>query len=287
MGRVAGDAPDLRRQHRLIAAWAGNDSYALMWCDRRCRVPVPGPGCPGHDDGAGQVAGSQKRAMPRTIAEQTVEELGGRDSVLARQRRGHVEMDRMMDEYQVLPDGEDRERVLKEIVQLVFSHAFAEETVLWPAVRRFVAEGQELTSRVEDEHQQINGLVADIERLEPADPEREQKVQQVFALIRQDIRDEEDLLLPRLQDTLDGAQLRRLGAGWETVRRTAPTHPHPVVPRRPPGNAVLGVPLSLFDRARDALGVGSSAATAKKVLGALAGLFVAVTWGVVRLRQRR
>src|SRR4051812_857161 len=44
----------------------------------------------------------RERSMPRTIAEQTVEELGGRDSVLARQRRDHVQMDRMMDEYQVL-----------------------------------------------------------------------------------------------------------------------------------------------------------------------------------------
>ena len=82
-----------------------------------------------------------------------------------------------------------------------------------------------------------SALETTIERLESADPEREEKVQQVFALIRQDIRDEEDLLLPQLQDTMDAAQLRRLGAGWEAVRRTAPTHPHPVVPRRPPGNA--------------------------------------------------
>ncbi|WP_030678788.1 hemerythrin domain-containing protein [Streptomyces cellulosae] len=223
--------------------------------------------------------------MP-TIADQTVEQLGGRDSVLARQRRDHVEMDRLMNEYQVLADGEDRERVLKETVQLVFSHAFAEETVLWPVVRRSVAEGQELTARVEDEHQQINDLVADVERLGPADPEREEKVRRVFALIRQDIRDEEDLLLPRLQDTLGAVQLRRLGAAWEAVRRTAPTHPHPVVPRQPPGNAVLGVPLSLFDRTRDALGPGSPTTTAKKVLTALAGMLVAAAGAVALLRRR-
>lgn len=226
--------------------------------------------------------------MPRTIAEQTVEELGGEDSVLARQRRDHVEMDRLMDEYETLGDGGDREQVLKETVQLVFSHAFAEETVLWPAVRRSVPEGEELTARVEDEHQQINDLVADIERLAPGDPEREEMVRHVFALIRQDIRDEEDLLLPRLQDAMDSDRLRRLGAAWEAVRRTAPTHPHPVVPRRPPGNAVLGVPLSLFDRTRDALGPGSPATRSRKVLAALAGLLVsAVATAVAVLRRRR
>ncbi|CAL9325278.1 hemerythrin domain-containing protein [Streptomyces sp. SudanB52_2052] len=192
--------------------------------------------------------------MSRSVEEQTVEQLGGPGSVLARQRRDHAEMNRLMDRYRALDDGAERERVLQEVVQLVFSHAFAEETVLWPAVRRSVRDGEELTSRVEEEHQQINDLVADIERLSPGAPEREEKVRRVFALIRQDIRDEEGLVLPRLQEAVDTAQLRRIGAAWETVRRTAPTHPHPVVPRRPPRNALLGVPLSVLDRLRDALG---------------------------------
>ncbi|MEU1851487.1 hemerythrin domain-containing protein [Streptomyces sp. NPDC019990] len=223
--------------------------------------------------------------MPETIKEQTVEQLGGPSGVLARQRRDHAEMDRLMDRYQSLADGEDRERVLQETVQLVFSHAFAEETVLWPAVRRSVEDGHELTLRVEEEHQQINDLVADIERLNPGSPEREEKVRRVFALIRQDIRDEEDLVLPRLQEALPAAQLRRLGTAWGTVRRSAPTHPHPVIPRRPPGNAVLGVPLGLYDRMRDAFGLSTPMATAKKVFTGLAG--VAVLVAAVAMRRKR
>ncbi|MET9390549.1 hemerythrin domain-containing protein [Streptomyces sp. NPDC006624] len=221
--------------------------------------------------------------MGTTIEDQTVEQLGGPGSVLARQRRDHAEMDRLMDRYGALEGGEERERVLTEVVRLVFSHAFAEETVLWPAVRRSVPDGEELTSRVEEEHQQINDLVADVERLEPGAPEREDAVRRVFALVRQDIRDEEDLVLPRLQEALGGTRLRRLGTAWETVRRNAPTHPHPVVPRRPPGNALLGVPLSLWDRVRDASGAGVPVALLGKVL---AGLLIGAA-AVAGLRRRR
>ncbi len=224
--------------------------------------------------------------MPETIEEQTVEQLGGPSSVLARQRRDHAQMDRLMVRYQSLSGGEDRERVLLETVQLVFSHAFAEETVLWPAVRRSVEDGHELTLRVEEEHQQINDLVADIERLSPGSPGREEKVRRVFALIRQDIRDEEDLVLPRLQEALPIAQLRRLGTAWDTVRRSAPTHPHPVIPRRPPGNAVLGVPLALYDRMRDAFGLSTSRAAAKKLLAGLAGVLVLVAAVAMRRKRR-
>jgi hemerythrin-like domain-containing protein len=224
--------------------------------------------------------------MPRTIEDQTTEELGGSGSVLARQRRDHAEMDRLMDRYRALPDGEERERVLKQTVQLVFSHAFAEETVLWPVVRRSVGDdGEALTSRVEEEHQQINDLVADIERLSPGDPEREEKVRRVFALIRQDIRDEEDLVLPRLQEAVDSEQLRRLGTAWEAVRKSAPTHPHPVVPRRPPGNAVLGVPLGVYDRLRDVLGLNVPAGAIKRIFTGLTGILL--SGAVLAILRRR
>ncbi|MFE8944915.1 hemerythrin domain-containing protein [Streptomyces sp. NPDC007856] len=55
-----------------------------------------------------------------------------------------------------LDDLHQRERVLGQVVQLVFSHAFVEETVLWPAVRASVPDGEELTARAEEEHQQIS-----------------------------------------------------------------------------------------------------------------------------------
>ncbi|MGW7265952.1 hemerythrin domain-containing protein [Streptomyces sp. NPDC054842] len=218
-----------------------------------------------------------------TIKDQSVLQLGGHGSVLVRQRREHIRMDELMNGYWTTGDTGRREQILQQLVQLVFSHAFAEESVLWPAVRRSVPGGEELTARVEEEHQEINDLVADIERLSPGDPEREDKVRQAFDLIRQDIRDEEDLLLPRLKDAMEDARLRGLGTAWEAVRRTAPTHPHPVIPRRPPGNALLGVPLSLYDRTRDAFGRNGSAPN--KALVVLGGALAAAT-AVVVARKR-
>ena len=83
------------------------------------------------------------------------------------------------------------------------------------------------------------------------------KVEHAFAVMDADVRDEEDHLLPRLQEALTSTQLHRLGAVWEIVRRSSPTRPHPRVPRRLPGNLLLGVPLSLRDRTRDALNQAS------------------------------
>jgi hemerythrin superfamily protein len=193
--------------------------------------------------------------MTRSIAHQTVDELGGPGSVLVRQRDDHVELDRLLHELDGTT-GTAQERVLRKIDRLVFSHAFAEETVLWPVLRRVLPDGEALTLRVEEEHQEVNELVTTLETTGHDDPRRAELLARLVAVLREDVRDEEDVLFPRLQERVDGAELRRLGRRWELVRRISPTRPHPTVSRRPPGNAASALPLSLLDRTRDLVDAG-------------------------------
>ncbi|MGY1736306.1 hemerythrin domain-containing protein [Geodermatophilus sp. SYSU D00684] len=188
--------------------------------------------------------------MPRSIADQTDDELGGPGSVLVRQREDHVELDRLLHELDGTT-GRAQEEVLTRIDRLVFSHAFAEETVLWPVIRRVLPDGDALTRRIETEHQEVNELVAALEEGGPDHAERPARLARLVEVLREDVRDEEDLLFPRLQERLDPAELRRLGRRWELMRRISPTRAHPTVSRRPPGNALSGLPLSLLDRSRD------------------------------------
>ncbi|MFE7630990.1 hemerythrin domain-containing protein [Kocuria sp. NPDC057446] len=188
--------------------------------------------------------------MMRSIAEQKVDELGGRLSVLTRQRRDHVKLEDLLEDL-AGTTGAAQGQVLLRIYRLVFPHAFAEESVLWPMMRRVLPDGHELTLEVEREHQEVNELVTALEALEADDPAREPVLARLVEVLREDVRDEEDVLLPRLQAILSRARLRGLGLAWEVVRRTAPTRAHPVVARRPPGNVVAAVPLSVLDRVRD------------------------------------
>lgn len=187
----------------------------------------------------------------RSIAEQDVADLGGPTSVLARQRADHVRLDRLLHRVGGT-QGDDQRRVLLSVYRLVFPHAFAEESVLWPVLRRELEDGEELTLRVEQEHQEVNELVVRLED-EPPGGERDALVERLVTVLREDVRDEEDVLLPRLQESSDVKRLRRLGVAWETVRRAAPTRPHPVVSRRPPGNVLAALPLTVLDRTRDCL----------------------------------
>jgi hemerythrin superfamily protein len=188
----------------------------------------------------------------RSVAAQSVEELGGRLSVLARQRSDHEKLDGLLQRLGEASQ-EDQLPVLLDLYRLVFPHAFAEESVLWPVMRRVLPDGEELTLQVEQEHQEVNELVTRLETLELGSAERQMALDRLVEVLREDVRDEEDELFPRLQERVSARQLRLLGIAWEAVSAVAPTRAHPIVARRPPGNVVAALPLTVLDRSRDRL----------------------------------
>jgi hypothetical protein len=222
--------------------------------------------------------------MLKSVAQQSVEELGGRISVLSRQKSDHVTLDDLLRQLSTA-SAADQDRLLPRIYRLVFPHAFAEESVLWPVMRRALSDGHELTLEVEREHQEVNELVQRLDALQPGSLEREAILERLIEVLREDVRDEEDLLFPRLQTVVSPTRLRLLGVLWEVVRRTAPTRAHPIVARRPPGNVLAALPLSLLDRLRD---VADSAAhrspsAMKRMLGSMSAALANTSSAVERL----
>ncbi len=218
--------------------------------------------------------------MTRSIAHMSTAELGGPRSILVKQRRDHIELDSLLEQIEKAY-GPEQDELLNALCRLVFPHAFAEEAVLWPLIRSRVPEGAKLTLEIEQEHQEINELFAQLDATPHEDPGREPLRKRIFELLRQDVRDEEDELLPMLRTAMTDAQLVRTGAMWEVVRRTAPTRPHPVVARRPPGNVAAAVPLTVVDRARDRLdrfgrrgpeSLARPSRTTSRVLASVAGV---------------
>jgi len=196
-----------------------------------------------HVDGRAEQRGT-------SLADQDEAQLGGPASVLVRQKREHIKLSHLLDDLE-RTSGAEQDRVLVRIYRLVFPHAFAEESVLWPVIRRELPDGEALTLHVEEEHQEVNELVTRLDGETLDLTERRELLDRLVTVLREDVRDEEDVLLPGLQQQLSVPQLRQLGVAWELVRRTAPTRPHPMVSRRPPGNALAALPLTVLDNLRD------------------------------------
>ena len=67
------------------------------------------------------------------------------------------------------------------------------------------------------------------------------------------VEEEEPKLFPEMQRALSPEQQQRLGEQITMAKRVAPTRPHPSAPDEPPMNLVLGVPMGIVDRIRDAM----------------------------------
>jgi len=218
---------------------------------------------------------------PPSIAGQSDEALGGPGSLIVRQRRDHARLHELVGRVRAT-HGAEQDEVLTQLCRLVFPHAFAEEAVLFPAARKLLREaGEELSLDIEQEHQEINEVYGAVERSRHDDPGRDELIERAIALLDHDVREEEDELLPRLRAGLDDRELRRLGLVWGLVRRTSPTRAHPIVSRRPPGQTLSALPLTVLDRSRDNLDRLTRAAPApvargsratSQALGTVAGL---------------
>ena len=211
----------------------------------------------------------------RSVAEQSEEEAGGAGSILWRQRLDHIDFHDLMRRYDAAPDAEARGEVVADLGERALRHAFAEETVLFPAYRRhFPDGGDDLTAHIEGDHQVVNDLLKELQRADPSSAEYDATVRRAFAAIDDDARHEEDVLLPMLQQVAGAEQLRVIGAAWEAARLASPTRPHPKISRRPPGNALAALGLSVSDRVKDAVdalappGTAARAAMAGVVAGA-------------------
>ncbi len=164
----------------------------------------------------------------------------------------HAEVEQMFQMIEALPPTEAPEEQVQSIVRELSVHAVIEEQVLYPAMRTALPDGETLVEEAIEEHQQVKETLAEIERTQgPA--ERRQLLATVMANVRHHVEEEEGELFPKLQASIDSAELQEMGAKLAAAKKMAPTHPHPNAPNTPPGNVVGGAAAALIDKARDAL----------------------------------
>jgi hypothetical protein len=106
--------------------------------------------------------------------------------------------------------------------------------VLFPAARRVLPEGNPLTLQIETDHQQVDELMARLDRSSSTDPEHHAVLERTFAVLDDDVRTGEDELLPRLQELLGPRRLR-------THDRHTARPPTACSPPRPGASSNFGV----------------------------------------------
>lgn len=167
----------------------------------------------------------------------------------------HREVEAMFTELETLmrtrsgtDEGLRKDLVDQVTIELV-RHAVAEEVAVYPAVKDKVS--AEEAERARREHAEAEATMKRLESLDPDDAAFGDELGTLMTEIRAHVAEEEGEMFPRMREVMSADELVELGGRVETIKKMAPTRPHPNVPNDPGPRLAAGPVAGLFDRLRD------------------------------------
>jgi hemerythrin superfamily protein len=149
--------------------------------------------------------------------------------------------------------GNRKSEVFEDLVRLLAIHETAEEEVVHPVAGRRIENGQAIVEQRLHEEGQAKHLLAELYDLGPDKPEFDIRFQALKNAVIQHAEREEREEFSQLREKVDPDMLKRMADAVRAAERTAPTRPHPRTPESAVGNILVGPPLAVFDRMRDAM----------------------------------
>jgi hemerythrin superfamily protein len=155
--------------------------------------------------------------------------------------------------------GERRTELFDTLRENLVRHEVAEEEIVRPLTKSSVPDGERIAEERISEESKAEAILRQMEKAEVGSPEWER----LFATLRTDVLEhaemEETREFPQLQAHVPADQLEDRAKRFESAKKMAPTHPHPMTPNTPGANMTLGPLAALIDRVRDAIGKTRSA----------------------------
>jgi hemerythrin-like domain-containing protein len=174
----------------------------------------------------------------------------------------HQEVKRMLAELEKGPTSatgasEDqlalRKKMTQELIIEESKHEALEEMFFWPAVREHIQSGNTLADEATRQEQDAKQVLADLDKLSPADADFERLLGSFVIDAREHIEFEETQVWPLMRTALPTDKSAEIGEKIAEGKKTAPTRPHPHTPPSPGVLKTAGPTAAAADRVRDKL----------------------------------
>lgn len=169
-------------------------------------------------------------------------------------KHDHRMVEQLLRDYGAAASAEQRAGVAEILVRELSKHAAVEELTVYPLARKVLPDGAEEIDRHLAGHMGVKKTLLALDRLPDKSGDRAGLlVAELRQEIEEHVREEEEVLMPRLREALGQQALDELGREVDRAKRTAPTRPHPHAPDRPPALAAAAPVAAIYDRLRDRL----------------------------------
>lgn len=165
----------------------------------------------------------------------------------------HIEVKSILSTLGTSSDNQHRAKLAQTLVMEESKHEAAEEMHFWPAVRRFLVDGDHLADRAISQEEEGKKVLNELDKADPGSPAFDELVTRFQQAAHEHIAFEENEVWPKLVAVLNERQLDELGTEVAGAKETAPTRPHPNTPSNPGVLKTAGAAAAAADRVRDRL----------------------------------
>lgn len=147
--------------------------------------------------------------------------------------------------------GERRRELFNDLVRLLAVHEAAEEQVVHPAARSKA--GDEVVEARLHEEDEAKQALSDLYDLGVDHPEFDTRLAALEKAVVDHATHEEQEEFLRLRQETSPERLRRMAGAVRAAEAISPTRPHPGAGESATANMLVGPPVAVFDKIRDAV----------------------------------
>jgi hemerythrin superfamily protein len=147
--------------------------------------------------------------------------------------------------------GDRKRELFHDLVRLLAVHESAEEQVVHPAARSKA--GEEVVEARLHEEDEAKHALSDLYDLGVDHPQFDVKLATLAKAVLEHAAHEEQEEFPRLAQDTSPEQLRRMAGAVRAAEAISPTRPHPAAGESATANMLVGPPVAVFDKIRDAV----------------------------------
>jgi hemerythrin superfamily protein len=165
----------------------------------------------------------------------------------------HHEVLDLLQQIKITSDAEERRDLADTFISELVRHSVAEEMYVYPAMKKYLADGDEAVDHDVEEHKELEQTMKKLEAVEAQSSEFTELLGQLETILRDHVSDEENEQFPELRAQVPRDELIEIGEKVENAKKLAPTRPHPLAPNNEVFHKLVGPGVGLVDRLRDKL----------------------------------
>ena len=159
-----------------------------------------------------------------------------------------------LQQYQSTSNTQQKQQIAHTIIKELSIHSACEEEIFYPALKKSVANGEELYNRSLKEHQELKETLFKLDNMSLADDQSlfHSTLQEAIKETLEHVQEEETEILPLFQSAVTPTYLNQLGEQFLSTKNSVPTRPHPAAPASYPLNVPVNHMTAPIDKIRDA-----------------------------------